>query len=146
PAAGAAFAAVVGYGPRWALIIPLGVLVAQLAFAPMQPVFAALSVLSSAGGALAGAAVLRFVHRHPAQRTISVVAVLDGAVTMALAGAAIGVAGLLYVKMVGFAGAPSVFVTWALGDLLGIVSIAPALLLLMNRIRVQKDAPPPSDY
>lgn len=146
PAAGAAFAAVVGYGPRWALIIPLGVLVAQLAFAPMQPVFAALSVLSSAGGALAGAAVLRFVQRHSAQRTISVVAVLDGAVTMALAGAAIGVAGLLYVKMVGFAGAPSVFVTWALGDLLGIVSIAPALLLLMNRIRVQKDAPPPSDY
>lgn len=147
PASGIAFAAVVGLGLRWAVIIPVAVLIAHATFATVPLAFVPFSVLSNLLGAIAGAAVLRVARASTTHRSISVLAILVGAVAMAAAAAAIGTAGLVYAEMVPPVAATASFVKWALGDLLGIACIAPTLLLLIvRRSRSRADAPTRADF
>lgn len=146
PAAGVGFAAVVGLGPRWAAIIPAAIVIAHLTFGTAPPAFLPFSALANLLGTLAGAAVVHLARARTVHRSISVVAILGGAVTMSVVAAAIGTLGLLYTGMVPPERAASVSVKWALGDLLGIVCVAPTLLLLLSRAYRRKDAPVRSDY
>ncbi|NYZ63035.1 sensor domain-containing diguanylate cyclase [Luteimonas deserti] len=146
PAAGVGFAAVVGFGPRWAAIIPAAVLVAHLSFVSVPVGFVPFSMLGNLLGALAGATVLHVARTMTPHRSISVLAILGGALAMSAVAAAIGTAGLLTAGMVPAAGAAAAFMKWALGDLLGIACVAPTLLLLVARTYRGKDAPLRSDY
>lgn len=141
PAAGVAFAAVVGLGLRWVVIIPVALLISHLTFAPVSSGFLAFSLLSNLLGALAGASVLRIAQASTAHRAISVVAMLGGAVAMSLVAAGIGTVGLVYADMASSSTAAGAFMKWAFSDLLGIACVAPTLLLLLARAHQQKDAP-----
>jgi hypothetical protein len=55
PAAGIAFAAVLRYGWRWSVFIPVAVLVAHFSFVPVPAKFIPFSVLANFLGPLAGA-------------------------------------------------------------------------------------------
>lgn len=146
PAAGMGFAAVVGMGLRWAAIIPVAVLIAHFMFGTTPLGFLPFSVLANLMGTLAGAAVVYIAGQTTPHRSISVVAILGGAVAMSVVTAAIGTVGLLYTGMAPAAAAASVYMKWALGDLLGIACVAPTLLLLLGRAYRSKDAPQRSEY
>ena len=146
PAAGVGFAAVVGLGLRWAAIIPVAVLVAHATFVSAPAGFVGFSLLSNLVGTLAGAGVVHLARNRSAHRSISMVAILGGAVAMALVAATIGTAGLLYTGMVAPAAGAAVYIKWAMGDLLGIACVAPTLLLLVARAYRGQDAPVRSDY
>src|SRR5918993_1197897 len=111
PSAGVAFAAVVRYGWRNALFIPVAVLIAHLTFSKAPPVFIVFSMLANLAGALAGAYV------------VGATGVLMSFVT-----ASIGTVGLVVAKMIAPADVWTALFKWAFGDVLGIICIAPALM------------------
>jgi diguanylate cyclase (GGDEF)-like protein len=147
PAAGVAFAAVVGLGYRWAATIPVAVLIAHATFAQVPPAFVPFSVLGNLFGALAGAHVVRRVRTRHAGSTGGAFAVSAGALVMAVLAAGIGTLGLIASGMVPLSAAVPAYVKWVLGDLLGIACIAPTLLLLIRRHSAHEpDAPRAGDY
>ncbi|WP_158238344.1 sensor domain-containing diguanylate cyclase [Luteimonas rhizosphaerae] len=147
PASGIAYAAVVGLGMRWVLILPVALLIAHATFAPVPPEFVPFSVMSNVLGALSGAVFLRVVRTFSPHRAAGVFGILGGAMAMAVVSAGVGTLGLVKAGMVPGADAAAAYMKWALSNLLGIACIAPALLLVLeSRMRVQTDAPPTSAY
>ena len=146
PAAGVAFAIVVGLGVRWALIIPVAVLFAHSTFSSVPPLFIAFSVASNLVGALVAARVCRRMETRPFDSAQGIAALLAGASAMALIAAGIGVVGLVVTDMVPASAAATAYTKWALGDLLGVMCIAPTLLLLVRSRDPVIDAPLRRDY
>lgn len=131
PAAGVAYAIVLLYGWRWSLVVPIAVLIGHLSFAPVPTLFLPFSVLSNFAGALAALWLI-------AQRDHGIRVTLAGGFLMLRAGvvmvsvsAAIGVVGLIVAGMIPAEAFAAAFVKWSLGDLLGILCIAPGMLLLL---------------
>ena len=129
PAAGIGLAGVVRLGLPSAWFIPLALLAFHTTLGPVPPLFLWFSLLANTLAALAGGWVAR---RRPAQDEVTMrwatVLLLSGAL-MSLVSAAIGVAGLRYSGMLA---APDTFTAalrWFLGNLLGVIAVAPALLL-----------------
>ncbi|MEF3081812.1 diguanylate cyclase [Luteimonas sp. SMYT11W] len=147
PASGIAFAAVAALGLRWALLVPVALLIAHATFAPVPTGFIPFSVLSNLAGALAGAAFLRIAGAYSAERAASVYGILGGALAMVLVSAAIGTLGLVRSDMVPAADAAVAYMKWMLSNLLGIACVAPPLLLaLQTRLRALVDLPLRSAY
>jgi len=147
PAAGIAFGVVVGRGVVWAAIIPAAVLLSHATFAPVPPAFVAFSVMSNLLGSLAGARVVRSIPLHRFDNAKAAFALAGGAALMAASAAAIGTLGLLVSGMVPLSSGVAAFSKWLLGDLLGIVCIAPTLLLLLARGHDRQVVRPiPGDY
>jgi diguanylate cyclase (GGDEF)-like protein len=146
PPAGIAFAAVLRYGWRWSVFIPVAVIAAHLSFVPVPPKFVPFSVLANFLGPLAGAYA---VHRTGVQPRISVASgfgMLRASLVMVLVSGLIGTTGLVYSGMVpGSAYWPSLL-TWGMGDLLGIITLAPTLLLVSAPSSDNPDQPRRSDY
>lgn len=131
PAAGIAYAAVIRYGTRWALFIPLPVLFAHLVLLPVPPLFLPFSVFSNLLGTLAGERVFRLVSEDDVRISVrSGLALVTGAAVASLVSAAIGVTGLLLADVVPGGGFWPAFAQWSASDLLGITSVAPSILLL----------------
>ena len=131
PAAGVAFAAVIRYGWRQALFIPVAVLVAHLTFNKVPLAFLPFSVLANTAGALAGAYVVHATGVLPRVRVSSGFGMLRGGVVMSLVSGAIGTMGMVSSHMLAPEGFWPALFKWAFGDILGIICIAPALLLLL---------------
>ncbi len=147
PAAGIAFAVVMGRGVAWAVIIPLAVLLSHATFASVPAVFLPFSVMSNMLGSLVGARMVRSNTLHRFNNVQAAFALAAGAALMAATSAAIGTIGLLVAEMIPVADALPAYVKWLLGDLLGVVCIAPTLLLLMvGRRGGGPDQPIRSDY
>ncbi|MGH8075902.1 MAG: diguanylate cyclase [Lysobacter sp.] len=146
PAAGVAFAAVLRYGWRWSLFIPVAALVAHLIFVKVPASFLPFSVLSNLLGALTGAYVVRAARIRSQVSVASVFAMLRGGTVMVLVSAAIGTTGLVLSGMVPLPVFWPAYVKWSMGDLLGIVCIAPSMLLLATPVSNHPDLPRPSDY
>lgn len=144
PAAGVALAAVIRFGWGWSLFIIPAVLLAHGVVVPVPDAFLPYSLASNFLGALAGAYVAR--GRPLGMNMETGFAVLRGALVMATLAAGIGTFGLVYAGMVEQDAAASAFVKWALGDLLGILCVAPTLLLATALPKSDPDEPVPQDY
>ena len=133
PASGIALAGVVRYGLRWALFVPLGGLLAHLLFDPVSLAFLPYSLASNYAAVLAGGwLVLRPPRQQPLTVMFGLRALLAGC-TMALVSACIGILGLFQTGEMALEVVPAAGIRWFLGDLLGVVSVAPAVLIALSR-------------
>ena len=146
PAAGVAFAAVLRYGWRWSLFIPLAVLLAHLIYIPVPISFLPFSVMSNFLGALVGAWVVQRSGVSPRISMSSGFGMFRGGLAMVTVSAAIGTAGLVISGMVPWSGLWPAWLKWSMGDLLGIVCIAPTMLLLAAPVSGNPDVPKARDY
>ena len=131
PPAGVVFAVLILWGLRWWPFVVVSVLLTHALMAPVPATFLPYSVLSNTLGGLLGAGfVLRF--RPLAAERYS----LDGGFNMLLGGsvmvaasALIGTLGMLHAGMVPGDEAVAAGMRWAMGDLFGIITVTPAVLL-----------------
>jgi diguanylate cyclase (GGDEF)-like protein len=133
PAAGLALAAVVRYGLRWVWFVPVSLLVWYFAFKNVPASFVPYSLASNLLGTWAGAWLILRAPLPEQMDTRFAFRVLRGSLLMAGISAAIGVAGMVGTGLIKPASELEALVKWFMGDLLGIVSVAPALLLLSFR-------------
>ncbi|GAB2495846.1 putative bifunctional diguanylate cyclase/phosphodiesterase [Arenimonas alkanexedens] len=133
PASGVALAGVMRFGLRWVWFVPIGGLLAHLLFAPVPMAFLPWSLASNLIGVMVGASLLK---RAPGNNPLTVkfgLRALAGGTVMATTSALIGTAGLLQTDMIGLPALPASLSLWFLGDLLGVASITPAVLLALAR-------------
>ena len=143
PASGLALAVVIHYGLRWAWIVPVAMALVHMTVSPVPTAFIPYSLLSNTLGVLAGGWFVRRV-QVPAHLDIRFAfRVLRGGVLMALISALVGVGGMVASGLIREASVLDAIVKWSLGDLLGIVSIAPALLMIGFRKRLDNVEPAP---
>ncbi|MEO8161970.1 MAG: diguanylate cyclase, partial [Arenimonas sp.] len=146
PAAGVAFAAVLRFGWRWSVFIPVAVLIAHFSFVPVPPKFIPFSVLANFLGPLAGAYVVHATNVQPRISVASGFGMLRGGLAMVLVSGLVGSFGLVYSGMVARDEYLPALLTWMMGDLLGIITLGPTLLLLSAPGSDNPDRPHPTDY
>lgn len=146
PAAGIAYAAVLRYGWRWSPFIPVAVLIAHATFVPVPSSFVPFSALANFLGPLAGGYAAQIGRVQPRISVSSGFGMLRGGLVMVLVSGAIGTSGLVYSGMVPTTDYPAALVTWGMGDLLGIIAIAPSLLILNAPPSDNPDVPKRKDY
>lgn len=131
PAAGIAYGALVRYGDRRVAALPLVLVPFHLLFWPVPPLFLLFSVASNVMALLAAHAYLVRHSDLPLRlRTGDSLVVLRGGLVLSAVSAVIGTAGLVASGMVAPADAGASATLWALGDLLGVTTVAPSVLLL----------------
>lgn len=133
PASGLALAAVIRYGLRWVWIVPVAMIIIHMTISPVPAEFVPYSLLSNTLGVLAGG---WFVHRVQVPGHLDIrfaFRVLRGGILMALISAFIGVGGMVASGLLRASSEIDALVKWSMGDLLGIVSVAPALLMISFR-------------
>lgn len=145
PAAGLAYGAAVRYGPRWAALVPVAavldyllrhVLLIDLAGQGRVSAPVAYAVIAMAGDTLAvviGAWIGRSGRLLPYPEFRSALRMLVGGTVAAAISATVGVAAMLVAGNLTNHAIADAFVRWALGDLLGITTVAPALVLFSYR-------------
>ncbi len=135
PASGIGFAAVVRFGLRYALIIPIATLLLHLFVVPVPPLFMAYSIASNTLATLLAGWYVRSRGRERRLhlRTSDGFMLLRGGVLLSVTSGAIGSIGMLHSGMAPMADIGRVFLQWTLGDLLGVTCIAPLLLYLFYR-------------
>lgn len=135
PSAGLGFATVVTLGKRWAVIVPFAMILLHLTVLPVSETFLPYSIASNTLASLAAGWYAQ--HHRGADglhlRTGDGLMLLRGGVLLGLVGAAIGTIGLVHAGMVPLAEAGRAYLVWALGDLLGVATIAPAATVLLTR-------------
>ena len=132
PASGVALAGVVCFGLRWALFVPIGVLVVHLVFDPVPATFLPFSLAGYYLSALVGGwLVLRTPIREPLSIRFGLHSLFAGAM-LATVSAGIGSLGLHQAGMVEAGELPVAALRWLLGDLLGVASVAPAMMLALT--------------
>jgi diguanylate cyclase (GGDEF)-like protein len=146
PAAGVAFAAVLRYGWRWSVFIPVAVVIAHLSFVPVPASFIPFSVLANFLGPLAGAYAVHATGVQPRISVASGFGMLRGGLAMVLVSGVIGTSGLLYSGMIRQDAFWPSILTWGMGDLLGILSLGPSLLLASAPRSDNPDQPRRADY
>lgn len=135
PSAGLGFAVAVTLGMRWAVIVPFALCVLHLTVLKVPDTFVPYSVASNT---LATLAAGWYAHRERRAdglhlRTADGLMLLRGGILLGVVGAAIGTVGLVHAGMVDAGDAGRAYVTWALGDLLGVATLAPACTVLLSR-------------
>ena len=146
PSSGVALAGVVRYGLRWAVFVPLGGLLVHLLFDPVPLAFLPYSLASNFIAVLVGGWL---VLRRPLDDTLTVhfgLRALFGGTVMALISAGIGTVGLLLSGELALPALPAAATRWFLGDLLGVASIAPAMMLALSRNDARVQRSPASEY
>jgi diguanylate cyclase (GGDEF)-like protein len=158
PSAGLAIGMVLRFGWRWAGCVAVAVFVAHFPFGNFLPFlpygwavspapagFIPFSVAANSLGPLVGA-------YYAGQRNASLFSLrtglqqLRGSVIAATVSAVIGVVGLQATGMLGDGNRLHAFAKWMMGDLLGIVAIAPAFLILTAKPNSSPDSPRSADY
>ena len=130
PASGVALAAVTRYGLRWVWIVPVAMAIAHMTISPVPAAFVPYSLLSNTLGVLAGGWFVRRVQVPGHLDVRFAFRILRGGVLMALISAFIGVGGMVASGLLRESSGLDALVKWSMGDLLGIVSVAPALLMI----------------
>ncbi len=146
PASGLALGFLVRYGLRWVVPLVVAIALTHLLVSPVPPTFFIFSILSNAVGGCMGAL---YVHKKNLPTYISVrsgFVLLRGGMMMAGLSALIGTIGLYTAGMIDSATLGPTLAKWAMGDLLGIISVAPTVLLLTAAPSVNPDQPLDSDY
>ena len=146
PSAGIAYAAALRYGWRWIGFIPVAVLLSHAVFVEVPPAFLPFSVLSNTLGALAGAWIVQRSAVVPRLTVASGFTMMRGGVVMAVVSGGMGTAGLVYAGMVPAQEMWPALFKWSMGDLLGIITLAPTLLLVSAPGSDNPDQPRSGDY
>jgi diguanylate cyclase (GGDEF)-like protein len=133
PSAGLALAAVVRYGLRWALFVTVASTLDHVFRAHDAPLAATFAIAGDTIAVLAGAwLVLR--KPLPAYAEFrSGFRMLLGGVVLSVISAVIGTSGMVLAGTLPSAQAPDMMLRWAMGDLLGVTAVAPALVLYAYR-------------
>ncbi|MFZ9362495.1 MAG: EAL domain-containing protein [Arenimonas sp.] len=145
PASGLALAFVLRYGLVWCLPMAVSIVLVHILINPVPMAFLPFSVSSNIIGVLI--AVL-YVRSREFDRMLSIkggFTMIQGALLMCLISGLIGVAGLYLNGMMG-SSFWLALLKWSLGDLLGIICIAPATLLVISPVSKDPDSPPASGY
>ena len=145
PASGVALAMVVHHGPRWSWLVPLALLLAHLCCAPVPAWFLASTMMGNWIGVAAGGWLGTRgtgLHHGPVRNGLQV---MFGGMLFALVSGSFGMAGLWLAGMMPIQRLDGIFVRWVLGDFLGVVSVAPAVMLALNRIKRRPPAGPRPD-
>ena len=146
PASGIAFAAVIRYGWRSSLFIPVAILLVHLLLVPVPAGFLPFSVGSNFIGVLVGALIISITTTPTRISVVSGFGMLRGGIAMVLVSGLIGCLGLVWSGMMPARDFWPALAKWCMGDLLGIVCIAPSMLLLTARPSRNPDVPPATDY
>ena len=146
PASGLAIGYLVRYGLRWVIPLIVAITLMHLLISPVPGTFFIFSVLSNSIGGCLGA---YYVRRKNLPTFISVrsgFVLLRGGMIMAGISALIGTAGLYVSHMINVETLVPSIAKWAMGDLLGIISVAPSVFLLTAAPSNNPDQPLSSDY
>jgi diguanylate cyclase (GGDEF)-like protein len=134
PASGLALAMVLRHGLRWAWLVPAALLLVHLTISPVSVRFLPwslaanfLGVLAGGWAATRGAELQRGLVRDGLQ-------VVVGGVSMALVSGLFGSAGMWYAGMVATPQLDDTLLRWVLGDLLGVLSVTPVVMLALRRL------------
>ena len=134
---GLAFAALVIYGIRWWPFIAIAVLLLHLVLAPVPLLFLPFSVAANVLEAVIGAWVVRrFASGAVNELTIqSGFSLLAGGLVQVMLGGPVGVAGMYVAGMINSEQLVPGLARWMMGDLFGVISVAPAAMMIMVRLR-----------
>ena len=146
PSSGLALAVVVRFGYRWVLFVPIAMLLDYLLRVHSPPLFLPFSIVGNMLGALAGGWIARRRPLPEIADSRTGFRILGGALLMSTVGGVVGAAGMHYGFQLPLASLPDAFVRWAMGDLLGVVAVTPALMLFFFRDRQQGKGLAPLDY
>lgn len=146
PASGVAFAYLVRYGLIWAF--PLAGVVALMHWLinPVPPLFLLFSISSNVIGAILAALYVRSYGINSYLSLRSGFITLRAAILMASTSALIGVTGLCLSGISSFGDFWPSVAKWGMGDLLGIICTAPALMMLTAPASRNPDSPLSADY
>ena len=145
PASGLALAFVLRFGLAWCLPMAAAVLLVHIFINPVPLAFLPFSIGSNIIGVLI--AVL-YIRSRKFDRMLSIkggFTLIQGALLMCTVSGLIGVAGLYLNGMMG-SSFWLALLKWTLGDLLGIICIAPVTLLMISPVSRDPDSPPASGY
>ena len=122
------------WGKRWAVVVPFAVIALHLTVLPVPVAFVPYSILSNTLAALAAGWYCEHAKRADGLhlRTADGLMLLRSGLILAATSATIGTAGLLHAGMTTPVDAGRVWLLWALGDILGITTFAPAFALLLG--------------
>ena len=145
--AGIGYAALLLYGLRWWPFIAVSVLLMHAFLAPVPLLFVPYSVAANVLGALAGAGLVRyFAPWAPGKLSLATgLTLLLGGMSMVLIGAPVGVFGMVQAGMVPAPQFWQAAAKWALGDLFGLITVTPVMLLWVARHQF-RDAVPRGSY
>jgi len=146
PASGIAFAAVLRYGWRWSGFIPPAILLVPLLLPPVPAAFLPFPMGPKFFGVLVGSFVIALTTTPTRISVVSGFGMLRGGIAMVLVSGLIGSTGLVWSGMMPAQEFWPALARWCMGDLLGIVCIAPSMLLLTAPPSRNPDVPPPEDY
>ncbi len=146
PSSGLALGFLIRYGLRWLIALVFAIVLVHLFISPVPISFLFFSVMSNVtGGALAAI----YVRRKNLPTFISVrsgFVLLRGGIIMASVSALIGTFGLHVADMIDSETLWPAFAKWVMGDLLGIISVAPTVFLLTTHPSTNPDQPLNSEY
>ena len=133
--AGIGYAALLLHGLRWWPFIAVAVLLVHAFLAPVPLAFLPFSVAANVLGAVLGAGLVRgFAPWAPQRFSLSAgLTLLLGGMATVLAGAPVGVLGMVQAGMLPLEQAWAAAAKWALGDLFGLVAVTPVMLLWHSR-------------
>jgi integral membrane sensor domain MASE1 len=134
PASGLALAMVIRHGLRWAWLVPAAMLLVHLTISPVPVWFLPWSLAANFFGVLTGgwAATRGAELQHGFVR--DGLQVILGGASMALVGGLVGSAGMWFAGMVTTPQLDDTLLRWLLGDLLGVLSVTPVVLLALRRL------------
>jgi diguanylate cyclase (GGDEF)-like protein len=133
PASGLALAVVFVGGLRWALLVPVAMLVFHLWLVPVPPAFLPYALAAPFAGLLLGGWLARPSRSAPPGTVRNGFQVLLAGTLMVVLSGLIGGYGLWLAEPTRQSHLGAMQLRWMLGDLLGVASVSPALLLAALR-------------
>ena len=133
PSAGIGYAVVVRYGLGWVVIVPVAMGLLHALVLPVPTEFMAYSIASNTLATLLAGWYVRHKRRDLRLEIGDGLLLLRGGLLLGLVSSAIGTLGLVESGMLAVGETGRGLLLWILGDLLGISTLTPSLLLLFGR-------------
>ena len=133
PSAGIGYAVVVRYGLGWVVVVPVAMALLHVLVLPVPTEFLAYSIGSNTLATLLAGWYVRHKRRELHLDIGDGLLLLRGGVLLGLVSSAIGTLGLVESGLLAAGETGRGLLLWILGDLLGISTLTPSLLLLLGR-------------
>ena len=146
PASGVALVYLVNYGLRWAVPLAISLVLMHSLFNPVPPLFLIFSLLSNMVGTMLAAAYIRSQRLSHFLSLRTGFTLLRASILMASIGSLIGVTGLVVAGLMPIADFWAGVAKWGIGDLLGIICVAPVLFMLTANESHNPDNPESHEY